>query len=65
LPIELAPHEADPHLVRQAAIYKASGKLAYAEAFAAALARINNVELVTGGNNFKSIEGEIRIAWLK
>ena len=65
LPIELIPVDADLRLVRQAAIYKASGKLAYADAFAAALAKLNNAELVTGDRDFKAVEGEIRIAWLK
>jgi len=65
LPIELVPVEADLHLARQAAIYKASGKLAYADAFAAALAKLRNAELVTGDHDFKAVEGEIRIGWLK
>jgi len=65
LPVELVPVEADLHLVRQAAIFKASGKLAYADAFAAALAKLRNAELVTGDRDFKAVEGEIRIGWLK
>jgi len=65
LPIELVPIEADVHLVRQAAIYKATKKLAFADAFAAALAKIRNVELVTGDPEFKEIENEIKIGWLK
>jgi len=65
MPIELVPVETDLHLVRQAAIYKATGKLAYADAFAAALARLRNAELVTGDPDFKAVEGEIKIGWLK
>ncbi len=65
LPIELVPVDTDLHLVRQAAIYKAAGKLAYADAFAAALAKLSNAQLVTGDHDFKSVEGEIRIEWLK
>ena len=65
MPIELAPVETDLQLVRQAALYKASGKLAYADAFAAALAKLRNAELVTGDNDFKAVEGEIKIGWLK
>jgi len=65
LAIEIVPVEADLHLVRQAAIYKATKKLAYADAFAAALAKLRNAELVTGDPEFKEIENEIRIAWLK
>lgn len=63
--IELVPVEADLRLVRQAALYKASGKLAYADAFAAALAKIRNAELVTGDPDFKQVEGEIKISWLR
>jgi predicted nucleic acid-binding protein len=65
LAIELVPVEADLHLVRQAAIYKATKKLSYADAFAAALAKIRNAELVTGNPEFKEIEDEIKIGWLK
>jgi len=65
MPIELVPVETDLHLVRQAAIYKATGKLVYADAFAAALARLRNAELVTGDPDFKAVEGEIKIGWLK
>jgi predicted nucleic acid-binding protein len=52
-------------LVRQAAIYKATRKLSYADAFAAALAKISNAELVTGDLEFKQVEDEISIGWLK
>jgi uncharacterized protein len=51
--------------VRQAAIYKATRKLSYADAFAAALAKIRNAELVTGDREFKQVEDEIDIAWLR
>jgi len=54
----------DMELVRQAAIYKATRKLSYADAFAAALAKIQNAELVTGDQEFKDLEGEIKIRWL-
>ena len=65
MPIELVPVESDLHLVRQAAFYKASGKLAYADAFAAALAKLRNAELVTGDHDFKQVEDEVKIGWLK
>jgi predicted nucleic acid-binding protein len=55
----------DLELVRQAAIYKATKKLSYADAFAAALAKIRNADLVTGDHEFKQVEGEIKIDWLK
>ncbi len=65
MPIEIVPVEADLELVRQAAIYKAGGKLAYADCFAAALAKLRNAELLTGDHEFKQVEGEIKIGWLK
>src|ERR1700693_3567247 len=43
----------DLDLVRQAAIYKATRKLSYADAFAAALAKIRNAGLVTGDREVK------------
>lgn len=51
-------------LVRQAAIYKATRKISYADAFAAALAKIRNAELVTGNREFRVVEDEIKIGWL-
>jgi predicted nucleic acid-binding protein len=57
--------EKNMELVRQAAIYKATRKLSYADAFAAALAKIRNAELVTGDPEFKEVEGEIKVGWLK
>ncbi len=63
MPIELV--EADLHLAKQAATYKATHKMSYADAFAAALAKIKNAELVTGDREFKALEKEIKINWLK
>ena len=63
LPIELV--DADLHLTRQAAIYKATNKMSYADAFAAALAKEKKAELVTGDHEFKPLEKEIKIGWLK
>ncbi len=66
LTIELVGVEANNlELVRQAAIYKATRRLSYADAFAAALAKIRNAELVTGDHEFTQIEDEIKIDWLK
>jgi predicted nucleic acid-binding protein len=62
MPIELV--EADLHLTKQAAIYKAANKMSYADAFAAALAKSKNAELVTGDPEFKPLEKEIKIHWL-
>ena len=65
MPIELVPVGTDLEVVRQAALYKASGKLAYADAFAAALAKLRHAELITGDPDFKAVEGEIKIGWLR
>ena len=65
LPIEIVGVADDLHLARQAAIYKASCKMSYADCFGAALARIKNAEFVTGDPEFKEVEKEIKINWLK
>lgn len=65
LAIELVPVAEDLALVRQAAIYKATKKMSYADCFAAALAKIRKVELVTGDQEFKELQNEIKIVWLK
>lgn len=56
--------EVDWNLTRQAAVFKAEGNISYADCFAAALAKLKKAELVTGDKEFKSLEGEIKIAWL-
>ena len=63
MPIEWV--DADLHLANQAAIYKAENKMSYADAFAAASAKIKNAELVTGDAEFKPLEKDIKINWLK
>lgn len=65
LAIELVGVDENLGLVRQAAIYKATRKMSYADAFAAALARIRNAELVTGDREFRLVEDEIKIDWLR
>jgi ribonuclease VapC len=65
LPIELVPVEADLALARQAAVFKARHKLSYADAFAAGLARIRKAELITGDPEFKVMEDEIKIHWVR
>lgn len=65
MPIEIVPVEADLQLARQAAIFKAGGGLAYADCFAAALAKLRNADLVTGDPEFKQVAKNIRIDWLK
>ena len=65
LPIEIVGVADDLALVRQAAVFKATHKMAYADCFAAALAKEKKAELVTGDPEFKEVEGEIKIGWLK
>lgn len=65
LPIEIVPVESDLVLARQAARFKATKKMAYADCFAAALAKIRKAALITGDQEFKQVEGEIKIGWLK
>jgi ribonuclease VapC len=64
LPITIIGVSEDLALARQAAIFKAKHKLAYADCFAAALAKHKNAELLTGDPEFKALEGEVKIAWL-
>ena len=63
LPIEF--HPADRGLADLAADFKARFRLSLADAFAAALAKQQKAELITGDPEFKSLEKEIRIHWLK
>ncbi|HEX3799049.1 MAG TPA: type II toxin-antitoxin system VapC family toxin [Verrucomicrobiae bacterium] len=63
LPLEII--EADLALTKQAAQFKATRKMSYADCFAAALAKQKNCELLTGDPEFKEVEKEIKIHWLK
>lgn len=45
--------------------FKARFKMSLADAFAAALAKEKQAELVTGDPEFKALEKEIKVAWLK
>lgn len=62
LPIEIVP--ADLDLTRQAATFKSSKKMSYADCFAAALAKLRKAELVTGDKEFRQVEGELKILWI-
>ncbi len=63
LPIEF--HPATRALADFAADFKARFKLSLADAFAAALAKEKKAELVTGDPEFKALEKEIKVTWLK
>jgi len=62
LPITLI--EANKELTREAARIKATKRMAYADCFAVALARLKKAELYTGDNEFKAVEKETKIVWL-
>ncbi|MEK7676710.1 MAG: type II toxin-antitoxin system VapC family toxin [Verrucomicrobiota bacterium] len=64
LPIDIIGVSDDLTLAKQAAIFKAKHKMAYADCFAAALAKHRNAELITGDPEFKAVEGEVKVAWL-
>ena len=65
LPVEIVPVGDDLLIARQAAIYKATKNMSYADCFAAALAKTRRAQLVTGDSEFESVKGEIKIDWLK
>jgi predicted nucleic acid-binding protein len=62
-PLEAVP--VDRELAEAAANLKNEYDLGLADAFAAALAKHKKAELVTADREFKSVEKEIKINWLK
>ena len=63
LPIDF--HSTTRALADTAADFKARYKISLADAFAAALAKEKKAEFVTGDPEFKALEKEIKINWLK
>ena len=63
LPIDF--HSTTRALADTAADFKVRFKMSLADAFAAALAKEKKAELVTGDREFKPLEKEIKIDWLK
>jgi predicted nucleic acid-binding protein len=63
LPIDF--HCTSRALADAAADFKARFKLSLADAFAAALAKERKAELVTGDLEFKPLEKEIKVQWLR
>ena len=57
--------DADWNLTRQAAAFKAKGKIAYADCFAAALATQRKAQLVTGDPEFRLLEDSVEILWIR
>ena len=56
--------DVDQHLAKQAGHFKSEKKMSYADCFAAALARVKKGELITGDEEFKKVEEDIKILWL-
>jgi ribonuclease VapC len=63
LPIEF--HPVDRELADLAADFKSRFSFSLADAVAAALARKHKADLATGDPEFKAVEKEIKIQWLK
>lgn len=63
LPVEFVPTTRS--LADAAADFKANYRISLADAFAAALAKEKKAELITGDPEFKTMEKEIKIGWLK
>lgn len=63
LPIQVLP--VDLELTKVAAEFKAAKRMSYADCFAAALAKVRRAELVTGDGDFKMVEGEIKVLWIR
>lgn len=63
LPVEF--HPAGRALAETAADFKTRFRISLADAFAAALAKEKKAELVTGDVEFKAVEKELKIIWLK
>lgn len=63
MPLEVAP--LDRELAESAAHLKNEHDMGLADAFAAALAKSKKAELVTADTEFKPLEKEININWLK
>jgi predicted nucleic acid-binding protein len=57
-------HVADRVLADSAADFKTRFKISLADAFAAALAKQQNAELVTGDREFKQLARDVKIHWL-
>jgi predicted nucleic acid-binding protein len=62
-PLEAVP--VDRELAEAAALLKNAHGLGLADAFAAALAKHKKAELITADTEFKPLEKEIKINWLK
>ena len=62
LPINII--NVDLQLAREAARFKATKKISYADCFTAALAKLRKGEVITGDKEFKTLEDEVKILWI-
>jgi len=56
--------DADWKLANEAARFKSRHKMSFADCFAAALAKENKADLVTGDREFQQVEGEVKLLWV-
>jgi ribonuclease VapC len=56
--------DVDWPLAKQAAIFKAKGRVSYADCFAAALAKLRKGEVITGDPEFKNLQSEVKVTWI-
>ncbi|SRR6266567_2256574 len=57
--------DADWTLAKDAGYFKSKNKMSFADCFAAALAKQRAATLLTGDPEFKQVEREITISWMK
>ncbi len=57
--------DADWEIAHQAGKFKAKNKMSFADCFAAALAKQKKALLLTGDSEFKQVDSEVTIHWLK
>ena len=57
--------DADWSLAKDAGNFKSKNKMSFADCFAAALAKQRAATLLTGDPEFKQVEREITITWMK
>jgi len=57
--------DADWDIAHDAGRFKAKHKMSFADCFAAALAKQRKAHLVTGDQEFKQVETDVIINWLK
>jgi len=62
LPVEII--DVDMQLARQAARFKATRRISYADCFGAALAKLRKGEIITGDKEFKVFENQVKILWI-